>query len=260
MKGVRAQRPVAYSHDWSRYAPKKRIGCLSPPPLVENGAYEFYHLAPKGVMTVFLAMGLARFEAKDVERIFRPLEKMVAMLKARKCDLIVQAGIPLPILMGVKAHGKLMRRIQRAAGGPVDSTIEAVTKAAAHLGIKHIAFANKWNASMNRRLEEFFARDGVKVAGVASQSMAMEKLPALTTEDGMELSYQLGKAAIEQNPKADGLYVGGGQWMCLPAVVRLEQEFGIPCICNHDTSLWHALRLMNYWKPIKGHNALLAGA
>ena len=38
---------------WDKYIPKKRIGCLSPLQLIENAPFEFYHLAPKDVMTIF---------------------------------------------------------------------------------------------------------------------------------------------------------------------------------------------------------------
>lgn len=243
---------------WEKYTPKRRIGILSPLTLIENGAYEFYRIAPKDVMAIYLPVGLAAFTAKDVERVYKPLEKMVASLMARNCDTIVQSGTPLPILIGVKAHDKLMRRLEKASGKPPGSTVTAVTTAAAHMGIKRIVLANKWTPKMNKTLGEFFARDGVKVAGVCSEPMSPDRFPDLTTEDGMELAYQLGKAAIEQNPKADGLYLGGGAWMCFPVTVRLEKEYGITCISNQDAGLWDCLHRIDYWKPIKGYNALLA--
>jgi maleate isomerase len=252
------KRKTAESSGWDKYIPKRRIGCLSPLQLIENGPFEFYHLAPKDVMTIYVSVGLAKFTAEDVERVFEPIDKLVASLMARNCDTIVQSGTPLPILIGVKAHDKLMKRIETSSGKVAGSTVAAVTASAAHMGIKNIALANKWTPEMNKTLGEFFARDGVKVAGVASEPMSPDKFPGLTTEHGMELAYQLGKAAIEQNPKADGLYVGGGAWKCFPVVLRLEKEYGIPCISNQDASLWHSLHQIDYWRPIKGFNALLA--
>jgi maleate cis-trans isomerase len=249
---------MATKNTWTKYTPKRRIGTLSPLTLVENGAFEFYRIAPKDVMQIYLPVGLSKFSAKDVERVYKPLEKMVAMLMARDCDTVIQSGTPLPILIGIKAHDKLMKRLRQAAGVPVGSTVGAVTKAAAHMGVKRIVLANKWTPKMNKTLADFFAREGVQTAGVCSEPMSPDKFPDLTTEDGMELAYQLGKSAIEQNPKADGLYLGGGAWMCFPVTVRLEKEYGITCISNQDASLWDSLHTVNYWKPIKGYNRLLA--
>jgi maleate cis-trans isomerase len=244
-------------NDWAKITPKRRIGAMSPLTLVENGAFEFYRVAPKDVMTIFLPVGLKKFSAKDVDRVYKDVEKKVEMLMARDCDIVVQSGTPLPILIGIKAHDKLMKRIEKASGKTPGSTVRSVTTAAAHMGIKRIALANKWTPKMNKTLAKFFERDGVKVEGVAAESMSPDKFPELTTEDGMELGYQLGKAAIEQNPKCDGLYIGGGAWLCFPVTVRLEKEFGIPCISNLDAGLWSNLHTVNYWKPIKGFNKLL---
>ena len=41
--------------------PKKKIGYLSPLPVIENGPYEFYQLVPKGVLMVMIAVGLQEF-------------------------------------------------------------------------------------------------------------------------------------------------------------------------------------------------------
>src|SRR5262249_16599045 len=73
------------------------------------------------------------------------------------------------------------------------------------------------------------------------------------------LAYELGKRALEENPKADGLYVGGGAWLVLPVMEFLEKEFDLPCISNQDCVLWDCLHQLDYWTPTKVSNRLLAG-
>jgi len=46
---------------FEEYKPKHKIGCLSPLAVVENAAYEFYRLAPRGLMLVLLPVGLSEF-------------------------------------------------------------------------------------------------------------------------------------------------------------------------------------------------------
>ena len=143
---------------WEKSIPKRRIGTLAPLAQIEYAPYEFYRLVPKGVMTIYVSVGLEKFSAKDVNRVFKPVEKLSRELAVRECDIIVQSGVPLPILIGVKAHDRLMNRIAKASGVKVSSSVTAVAKAARHLGIKKIACANKWSPPMNKSLAEFFAR------------------------------------------------------------------------------------------------------
>jgi maleate cis-trans isomerase len=242
---------------WESEVPKRRIGTLSPLGMIENGAYEFYRLAPKGVLNIYVPVGLQKFTAKDVQRVYKPVEKMVRDLVSRDCDIIVQSGVPLPIVIGVKAHDKLMARIAKVAKRPVSSSVTAVAKAARHLGIKKIAVANKWTKEMNASLGEFFAREKVKMIGVSSHPMTPDQFPDITTKGGMDLAYELGRRALKENPGADGLYIGGGAWLVYPVCRFLEKKFGIPCISNQDSCLWDCLTQVKFWKPIKGQTMLL---
>jgi maleate cis-trans isomerase len=244
---------------WEKNIPKRRIGTLAPLAQIEYAPYEFYRLVPpsRGVMTIYVSVGLEKFSAKDVNRVFKPVEKMCKELAQRECDIIVQSGVPLPILIGVKAHDRLMKRIAKAGKCKVSSSVTAVAKAARHLGIKKIACANKWSPAMNKNLGEFFARERVKMIGVSSQIMTPDQFPDLSTKGGMDLAYDLGKRAIKENPGCDGLYIGGGAWLAYPVAHLIEKKFGIPCISNQDAVLWDCLKQVKYWKPIKGETKLL---
>ncbi len=102
--------------NWEDCKPKRTIGALSPLNMVEFAAMEFYRIAPPGVLCLYMNVGLNKFSAADVERVFKPVEKLVEQMIARKADIIVQSGVPLPILIGVQAHNTLMERIAKASG------------------------------------------------------------------------------------------------------------------------------------------------
>ena len=244
---------------WEDSIPKRRIGTLAPLSATENSAYEFYRIAPKDVMCIYLPVGLKKFSAEDVERVFEPIDELIENLLDRDVDIIVQSGVPLPILIGVKAHDRLMDHIAKKSGLPVSSSVTAVVDAAKHLGIKNIALADKWSDQMNSVLGEFFGRRGIKVAGVCSDSMTPDKFLKMNTRNGMDLAYELGSRAIKENPACDGLYIGGGAWLVLPVVEYLEKEFGIPCISNQDAVLWDCLHKIDYWRPTNISTRLLAG-
>src|SRR5207302_3749117 len=131
-----------------------QIGALKPRSVVDNSAYEFYRLAPPGVMLVMIPVGLAEFSKDDVERAFAPLDAYVDQLMERGVDLIMQSGVPLPLLIGVEAHDRLLDRIARRSGKPATSSVRGVVAAAKRLGLTRIAVANKWSAPMNGVLAE----------------------------------------------------------------------------------------------------------
>lgn len=240
------------------YLPIRKIGFLSPLLVTDNSAYEFYRIAPERVMMVSVPVGLSEFSARDVERVFEPLEQLTAMLVERGVDIVIQSGVPLPILIGREALRRVLERIERAGKVPATSTVLCVVQAARDLGLRRIAVANKWSEAMNRTLAEFFAEGGVEVVGISARSMQPSEFQKMSADEGLNLAYELGRAALEAHPAADGLYIGGGAWPSLPALIRLEQEFGKPVLNNGVSVIRTVCRQLGCWQPKEGYGTLIA--
>jgi maleate cis-trans isomerase len=239
--------------------PTRRVGYLSPLAVIDNAAYEWYRLAPPRLMSVFISVGVTEFSGKEMDRVFAPLDSLLDQLMARRVDLVLQAGTPLAVLMGVDAHDRMMAHIEKRTGKPATSTTLAVTRAAKHLGMRTIALVNKWSPAMNRTLADFYARVGVKVVGVAANELPPSEFVAIPADDHQRMAYELGMRAIRDNPDCDGVYLGGGTWISEPITTRLEQETGKLVICNQTAQMWDILHTLGIWKPMPGHNRLLAG-
>src|SRR5205823_4045414 len=201
---------------FEEFQPRLKIGALKPLAVIDNAAYEFYRIAPPGIMLVMIPVGLDEFSKEDVERVFAPVDKLVDQLMERGVDIIMQSGVPLPLLIGVDGHDRLLERIAKRSGKPATSSVLGVVAAAKHLGIKRIALANKWSEPMNRTLAEFFARGGTSIAGVASEVLSPAEFQKISTADNMALAFELGRSALTRYPDADGLYIGGGAWLSEP--------------------------------------------
>ena len=171
--------------------------------------------------------------------------------------MIVQLGVPLPILMGLEYHDNLLKRIETLSGLPATSTVMNVVTSAKSLGLRNIALANKWSPAMNKGLEQFFGREGIRVAGVTSQSMSAGQIVKMKNDESISMAYELGRRALLDYPEADGLYIGGGAWFVLPVAEPLEKEFGKPVIHNENATIWDLCRLLKYGRPISGYGRLL---
>ena len=237
--------------------PKRKIGLLTPLPVVDNGAYEFYRLVKDRIMLVMIPVGLSEFSEKDVERVFAPIDSYLDKLMERRVDIVVQSGVPLPALIGVAAHDRLLAHMADYTKRPATSSILGVVEAAKRLGVARIALANKWSDAMNHTLGAFFARENVAVAGVASKVLAPSEFQKMSGDDNIQLAYALGRQALRDVPGADGLYIGGGAWLSQPVAEALEAEFEKPVITNVSAMIRNVLTLLNCWTPIPGHGRLL---
>ncbi len=238
--------------------PKRKIGYLSPLPVIDSSAYETYQLLPKDIMLVMIPVGLQDFTREDVERVYAPLDKQLEQFMEQEVDIVLQAGVPLPLLVGMEAHDRLLEHIAEKTGVPATSSLSNVMTAAKRLGIKNVAVANKWSDAMNESLARFFGREDISVAGTFTRSLRPSEFVKINSIDSVNLAYELGRGAMETYPEADGLYIGGGAWITLPVVEKLEKEFGKPVIVNHCANVWNILRLINCWKPISGYGRLLS--
>jgi maleate isomerase len=243
---------------FANFTPKLKIGCLQPGAVIDNAPFEFYRLAPPGVMLVMVGVGLKEFSSDDVERVFAPLDLYLDQLMERGVDLVIQNGVPLPILIGIEAHDRMVAHMAAYTGVPATSTVLSVVRAAVDLGIGTVAVVNKWTDEMNQSLAGFFARGGVKIVGGATRSLHPADFHRIAADDHMELAHELGRRAFLDHPHCDAVYIGGGSWIAEPVAVRLEAEFGKPVLCNQAAVIRHTLKLLDAWTPMPGHSRVLA--
>jgi maleate cis-trans isomerase len=238
--------------------PKIKLGGLLPLAIIDNAAYEFYRLAPPGVMQVMVSVGLSEFSAQDVNRAFSPLDSYLDQLMDRGVDMVAQHGVPLPILIGVEAHDRMIAHMAKRTGKPASSTVLAVARAARDMGLKRLVVVNKWTDAMNGVLAEFFAREGVKVIGKTVEEMTPAQFVKLSSRDNLTLAFELGRKAFADHPDCDSIYIGGGAWLSEPVARELEIQTGKIVLCNQSAMIRDQLKILNAWTPQHGHSRLLS--
>ena len=237
--------------------PKRKLGILTPLPVIGSSAYEYYCMAPPGVLLEMIPIGLREFTRAGVERALAPLDEWIDMFVDRRVDLIMQSGIPVGLLLGIEAHDVLIERIAARSGKPATSSMLAVPAAARNVGITKVVAANRWPKENNATLARFFEREGIEMVGVASEAIPPSKMQKMPLAEGIELAYQIGRRALETHPEADGLYIGGSRWMVQESAERLEREFGKPVVGNKNAMVWDTLRRVDYWTPMPNQGRVL---
>jgi maleate cis-trans isomerase len=226
--------------------------------VIDNQPYDNYRFAPPGVMLVITPAGLREFSGGDVDRVAKGLDEKLDLLAERGVELIAATGVPLPLLLGLDAHDSLLAHIEAHTGLPATSAMRNVLAAGKALGLGKLVVANKWSDEMNQTLTDFFARDGMEVVGIANKSMQPTEFSKISSKGSADLAYELGHRALSEHPDADGLYIGGGNWLSQPVVEQLEEEFGKPAFCNMGALVREFLIRVGMWQPMEGRGRLLA--
>jgi maleate isomerase len=243
---------------FEQVVPKLKIGWLQPSSVVDVAAYEFYRIAPPQVMLVLLPLGRGEFSDDDAEKDLAALDVQIDQLISRGVNMIVQSGVPTPLLLGIEAHDRMIEYIATRSGLPATSTVLCIVRAAANLNVKKLAMATIWTEPINKTLAKFFERANVEVCGVATKPMQFADFTQLSGVEQLTLAYELGRRAFLENPGCDGVYLGGGSWPVEPVATQLEQEFDRPVISHRSAMVRHSLQLLSSWSPIPGHGRLLA--
>jgi maleate cis-trans isomerase len=237
--------------------PWYRLGFITPHPVVDNAPYQFYRLAPPGVMLVLANLELGDYTAEAVEHELPQFWYQLDALLRRKVDRVVLNGVPVSAALGRERVLALIDEASARAGLPVDTDFEALIAAMRHLNVTRVALATRWHEDLNQAVARYLGQGGIEVVGTHSSGRSMAENEAISDEEGMRLAVELGREALAA-PEAQGLLLPGGRWISIHAIPLLEAEFGKPIFLNLNAALWAALRGSAQRQPIEGWGRLLA--
>lgn len=235
-----------------------RLAYVTPHPVVDNVAYQFYRIAPDGVMLMLANLEIADYSTQAVEEQLPLFWRHVEELAESGADRIVLTGVPVSAALGRERVQGLMAEVKRRAGVTFDTDLEAIAAAAKHLGVTRAALATRWHEPLNDAVAAYLKLAGVEVVGRRARGATMAENAALKAADGMQLAIDLGRAALAAAPAAQALILPGGRWLSTHAVAPLEAEFGKPVLLNLNSSLWAALHGAGRGLPVEGGGMLLA--
>lgn len=213
-------------------SPWFNLGYIIPHRYTDMDAYQFYRVAPEGMMLVTTGLDLQGHSLEAVEHELPAFWDAVDLFAKRKVDRIALSGVPVASMLGRRRMRQLLADAQSRSGIPCDTDLEAHIAALKHFGAQRVALATRWGEPTNTALTRYLAEAEIEVVGIAAQGTSFGLSRSSNPANDHLLALELGRKALTEYPAAQALVMPGGLWHAMHAVPMLESEFGKPVLLN----------------------------
>ena len=222
-------------------SPWYQLGYVIPHLYTDMDAYQFYRVAPEGMMLITTGLDLKDYTLAAVEKELPVLWQRFDLLAKKKVDRISLSGVPVASALGRKKMREILSEGETRTGLPCDTDLEAHIATLQHLGAKRIALATRWPEAVIAALTRYLAEAGIEVIASVSRSRSLDQNKHSSAADDHLLALELGGEALREAPAAQALLMPGGLWHAIHAVPLLEAEHGRPVLLNILSTTWAAL-------------------
>jgi len=222
--------------------PWYQLGYVIPHLYTDMDAYQFYRVAPEGMMLVTTGLDLRDYTLAAVEQELPMLWQLFELLAKKKVDRLSLSGVPVASALGRKKMREILAEGEKRTGLACDTDLEAHIATLQHLRASKIALATRWPEAVNAALTRYLAEAGIEVLACASRARTLDQNKLSSAAADHELALELGGKALREAPQAQALLMPGGLWHAIHAVPLLEAEHGKPVLLNILSTTWAALR------------------
>jgi len=222
-------------------SPWYSLGYVIPHLYTDQDAYQFYRVAPEGMMLVTTGLNLREYSLAAVEENLPLLWERFDLLKTKKVDRMSLSGVPVASALGRKRMREILAEAEKRTGLPCDTDLEAHIATLNHFGAKKIALATRWPEAVNSALTRYLADAGIEVLACRSRARSLDQNKYSVAVEDHQLALDLGRQVLRDAPDAQALLMPGGLWFAIHAVPMLEAEFGKPVLLNILSTTWAAL-------------------
>ena len=222
-------------------SPWYQLGYVIPHLYTDLDAYQFYRVAPEGMMLLTTGLNLTQYSLAAVERELPSLWKAFDLLATKKVDRLSLSGVPVASALGRAKMREILAEAERRTGIPCDTDLEAHIATLHHFGAKRIALATRWPDAVNSALTRYLADAGIEVLACRSRARSLDENKKSSAAADHDLALELGGQVLSATPDAQALLMPGGLWFAIHAVPMLEAQYGKPVLLNILSTTWAAL-------------------
>lgn len=223
-------------------SPWYQLGYVIPHLYTDMDAYQFYRVAPEGMMLVTTGLNLKEYSLAAVESELPALWQRFELLARKRVDRISLSGVPVASALGRRKMLEILAEAQQRTGLPCDTDLEAHIATLKHLGAEKIALATRWPEAVNSALTRYLGEAGIEVLACVARGRSLDQNKASGAADDHALALELGTQVLREAPQAQALLLPGGLWFAIHAVPLLEAGHGKPVLLNILSTTWAALR------------------
>jgi len=221
--------------------PWYQLGYVIPHLYTDMDAYQFYRVAPEGMMLITTGLNLREYSLAAVDENLPALWKAFDLLASKKADRLSLSGVPVASVLGRTKMREILAEAESRTGIACDTDLEAHIAALKHLGARRIALATRWPEAVNSALTRYLAEAGIEVVACRSRARSLQENKQSGPADDHDLALELGREVLRAAPDAQALLLPGGLWFAIHAVPILEAELGRPVLLNILSTTWAAL-------------------
>ena len=222
-------------------SPWHQLGYIIPHLYTDLDAYQFYRVAPEGMMLVTTGLNLQDYSLAAVEQQLPALWERFDLLARKKVDRIALSGVPVAAALGRAKVREILSEGEARTGLACDTDLEAHIATLRHFGAQRIALATRWPERVNDALTRYLAEAGIEVIACRSRARTLDENKHANAADDHRLALELGGQVLRETPDAQALLMPGGLWFAIHAVPMLEAEYGRPVLLNILATTWAAL-------------------
>jgi maleate cis-trans isomerase len=233
----------------SPVVPWLQLGYIIPHRYTDLDAYQFYRVAPEGMMLVTTGLDLAEYTLASVESQMPAFHSCLDLLARKPVDRIALSGVPVAAALGRERMLRLLADATERTKLVCDTDLEAHIDTLKHLGLRRIALVTRWSEAVNTALIAYLESAGIEVLAHRSRGRSLSQNKAANSLADHELALELGRDVMTATPHAQALLMPGGLWFAIHAVPMLEAQFNKPVLLNILSTTSNALRAYAKAKP-----------
>ncbi|HTM11031.1 MAG TPA: hypothetical protein VL754_21820 [Verrucomicrobiae bacterium] len=232
--------------------PRGRIGVVTPTYL--DNAEDWFRIVPEGVNVVFATLGVEEHTPKEFDKARAAVEQAARGLIKMGVGALLLGGSPLVTLQDHQGADGIAPQLEKEFGVPVTTGQDAAEIALNALGVKRLLLVTPYKETLNQGMQRRLAARGFEVLCLKT---ALCPGPDEMARLSPEVPLRLARAAFDDAPDAEGIYMPNPKWQTLDIIEPLEKELKIPVVTTTQSSAWWCLKSIDVKDARPGYGRLM---